>query len=223
MEKVIDKNKVYKLYKRRIIMDEKKLIVISRIVFAIGILLICTAVFVDTVKVACVSTVRTERTRFNIELSEKYVVEAPVRPLDESRFILAPEKPAYNATNTVKEAYEKVKSEHDEKVKLLKEEYKKANEEYNSAYKKYRREQKETNFVKAKERRENDDIKKDFKEKIKMRELSINDFLFSTIFRFLGSIIFILGSLGMLIWGENYERIGVLIAIGFGLKTIIGL
>lgn len=204
-------------------MDEKKLIVISRIVFAIGILMICIAVFVDTVKVAGVSKVRTDRSRFNIELSEKYVVEAPIRPLDESRLILAPEKPAYNATNTVKEAYEKVKSEYDEKVKLLKEEHKKANEEYNSAYKKYRREQKETNFVKTKERRENDKTKKDFKEKIKIRELSINNFLFSTILRFFGSIVFIFGSLGMLIWGDNYERVGVLVAIGLGLKTIIGL
>lgn len=204
-------------------MDEKKLIVISRIIFAIGILMICTAVFLDTVKVAGVSKVRTERSRFNIELSEKYVVEAPVRPLDESRFVLAPEKPVYDATDAEKKTYEKAKSEHVEKVKKLKEDYKNANTIYNNAYKKYRREQKETNFVKTKERHQNDETKKIFKEKIRMRELSINNFLFSTILRFLGSIVFIFGSLGMLIWGDNYERVGVLVAIGLGLKTIIGL
>lgn len=196
---------------------------IFKVLFIVGLIVLGTAVFLDSFKVASLSTLKSGGKRIQFELNEKYTTIAPEYPLDESNYILAPIAPEKDATKEQKDAYEKTKAEFDGKVKGLKAKYDEDVKIYNQKYKEYLRNQRVLDLDRQKNasgvKKTTDKLAKD----IEMRQLSINEFIFSTILRYIGSMVLLIGSLGILLFGETYEKLGVLIVIGFGLKTIIGL
>ncbi len=186
-------------------------------------MLIVSSIFIDSFKVATLSQLKSRQQRIKIELKEKYTIEKPDKPIDESKYLLAPEKQKKDASEKEKLEYDKLKKEFDDKIANIKDEHKKAMEVYNKTYHQYKRSQKALDLKEKRDYRINSKLKKELKNEIKDYQLSVNEFTLTTIFRFLGSIILLIGCFGILMWGETYERLGVLIVLGFGLKTIIGL
>jgi predicted HicB family RNase H-like nuclease len=196
---------------------------VFRILFIIGIIVMGTAVFIDSSKVAFLSQLKSGEKRLQMDLEKRYEVQAPDRPLDESQYTIAPEVPASDATPEQKAEYEKVKKDYDDKVKALKEKYEAQLKTYEASYRDYLRKQREMSMKKSLESRDNKKAADDLSRKIQDSQLSVNEFVLSSILRFIGTLILLVGSLGLLVLAENYEKLGVLILLGFGLKTIIGL
>ncbi len=194
-----------------------------KVLFFAGIALMGTAVFVDSFKVALLSDAKSSEKRLKQELKEAYDVEAPDRPLNEADYTLAPEKPGDEASEAEKAAYEKALKEHEGKTEALKKKYESDLEKYKADYREYQRKQKEMNFRQTLDSRVNKDRAEEIDKSIESYQLCVNEFIFSSILRFFGMLVFLTGSLGVLVLGDNYERLGVLAVIGFGFKTILGL
>jgi len=191
--------------------------------FITGFIMVCTAVFLDTYKVASLSMLKSSEKKMQFELKEKYTIAAPDAPINEGDYLLAPSVPESDASQEEKDAYEEAKTDFDAKVKDLKAKYDEEKKAYDKTYKEYQRKQKTLDL----EKQRNAQATKKFNEKltkdIEVTQLAINDFVTATILRYIGSLILLLGSLGILLFGETYEKLGVLVVLGFGIKTIIGL
>jgi hypothetical protein len=201
----------------------KILINVFKIVFVAGLLTMGTAVYLDSYKVASLSSLKSGDKRMQLETKDKYTVPAPDMPIDESNYVLAPASPDKDATQEQKDAYEKAKTDHLAKIKEFKDKYDSDMKAYNLAYKEYQRKQRTLDLEKQKNssiaKKASDALSK----KIEITQLSINEFLLPTMLRYIGCIVLLIGSLGIMMFGEMYERLGVLIVLGFGFKTIIGL
>jgi len=201
----------------------KNLIKVYKVLFIAGLVTMGTSIFLDSVKVASLSSLKSSDKRIQFDLKEQYTLPAPDAPIDESSYILAPAALEKDATQDQKDAYTKAKTEFDAKVKTLKAKYDTDLKSYAAVYKDYQRKQKELDLERQKNNQATKKISEKLARDIELRQLTINEFKIPTILRFIGSLIFMLGSLGILIYGETYEKLGVLVVIGFGLKTLIGL
>jgi hypothetical protein len=201
----------------------KKPVVMAKFLFVVGLLVMSTAVFLDSFKVASLSSMKSGDKRIQFEIKEKYTVSAPDMPVDESNFILPPAVPDKDATQAQKDQYEKSKTDHLDKVKALRKKYEDSLKVYNAAYKDYQRKQRELDLEKQKNAPVAKKATETLNKSIELKQLAINEFIFPTILRFIGCILLLLGALGILLFGELYERLGVLVVIGFGIKTLIGL
>jgi hypothetical protein len=199
------------------------LVKLFKVLFITGFLLLVTAVFMDSYKVASLSTLKSSEKQMQMDIKEKYTLAAPDAPVDESNFILGPAAPDKDATPDQKDAYTKAKAEFDAKIKDMKARYAEDMKSYNITYKEYMRKQKTLDLEKQRNAPAVKKISEKLAKDIEMKQLSINDFVLSTILRYAGSIILLIGSLGILLYGETYEKLGVFVVIGFSLKTIIGL
>lgn len=204
-------------------MNKDKTLSISKIIFIIGIAIVACAIFIDTVKVASLSGLNSDIASIKLEKNEKYKIDPPDKPVDESGGILIPKRPGANATDTDRSDYDKEKKEYDEKVKKLKEEHKESYKKYKLEYDNHLQAVRKLNFQKRKEKAQYKERERTLQSEIKHQKININYIMLTTIIRFLGSLLLILGSLGILILGDKYERVGVLVTIGFAFKTIIGL
>ena len=196
---------------------------IFKILFIAGILMLSTAIFLDTYKVASLSKLKSSEKRMQFDLKEKYTLAAPDAPIDESSYILGPAVPESDASQEDKDAYAKAKTDFDAKVKDLKAKYDEEVKAYNKIYKEHQRKQKTLDLEKQRNARETKKFTEKIEKDIDLTQLSINDFVCATVLRYSGSLLLLLGSLGILLFGEAYEKLGILVVIGFGIKTIIGL
>ena len=196
---------------------------VFKVLFIAGLVTMGTAVFLDSYKVASLSNLKSGEKRMQLESKDKYMVAAPDMPIDESNFMLAPAAPDKDSTQEQKDAYEKAKTDYQAKVKEFKDKYDQNLKAYNTAYKDYLRKQRTLDLDKQKNAPAAKKATESLSKNIELKQLSINEFIFPTIMRFIGCILLLLGALGILITGDMYERLGVLLVIGFGLKTIIGL
>jgi hypothetical protein len=208
---------------KKIMEDGMKSIKLYKVLFIVGLVIMSTAIFFDSIKVASLSTLKSSDKRIQLELKEKYTLAAPETPLDESLYILAPAAPSKDATQEQKDAYTKAQADYDANVKALKAKYDEAMKSYTLTYKEYQQKQKALDLEKQKNNQSVKKISEKNAKDIELRQLSITEFMMTTFLRFFGSLLLLLGSLGILIFGESYEKLGVLVVIGFSLKTLIGL
>lgn len=204
-------------------MNKERIIFLSRILLVAGIIIVACAVFVESWDVARLSSLKATKSQMEYDRDHDFFVEAPVVPVNEKDYLIEPERPSDKATDEEKASYEKKLEETKVEKEKLDKEYEKKKEEYDKALKQF-------NLQKQENRRKyvvsDGDYWKNLTRlgySIKQKEIDINKMWFSLILRFLGSIILLLGSLGVLMYGEMYERLGVLFLIGFAFKTIVGL
>ncbi len=65
--------------------------------------------------------------------------------------------------------------------------------------------------------------REEIQEYITEKEININNTAGKLLLRFIGTIILLLGALGIFILGDIMEKLGLLLLFGFAFKTIIGL
>lgn len=194
-----------------------------KVLFITGVLMLSTAIFLDSYKVALLSKLKSSEKKMQFDLKEKYTLTAPDAPIDESSYILGPALPEADASQEDRDAYAKAKTDFDAKVKELKAKYDEEVKTYNRVYKEHQRKQKALDLEKQRNSRETKKFTEKLEKDIELTQLSINDFVCTTVLRYLGCLVLLIGSLGILLFGEAYEKLGVLVVIGFGIKTIIGL
>jgi len=204
-------------------MNKDRVIFLSRILLVAGIIIVACAVFVESWDVARLSSLKATKSQMEFDRDHDFFVEAPVVPVNEKDYLVEPEKPGDKATDDEKTKYDKKLEEFKVEKEKLDKEYEKKKQEYDLALKNY-------NLQKQENRRKYV-VTEGYYWKtltrlgysIKQKEIDINKMWFSLVLRFLGSIVLLLGSLGVLMHGEMYERLGVLFLIGFAFKTIVGL
>jgi hypothetical protein len=203
--------------------DKNKLLIYLRTAFIAGLAVIAVSVFVESFKVSALSTYKADLEKYNLDQNIKYKIEAPDKPLNESNYLIPPDAPKADAIDAEKEKYNKLKNEYEAKKEAFEADYKKAMAEYEIKYKEYQTRQRGMDISREKDYRKNEKAKRKIAETIRDYEIGVNSTIVSATLRFIGSLLFFIGSLGMLILGDNYEKVGVLFAIGFSVKTIIGL
>lgn len=204
-------------------MNKERIIFLSRILLVAGIIVVACAVFVESWDVARLSSLKAKKSQMEYDRDHDFFVEAPTVPVNEKDYLVEPERLVDTATDEEKAKYEKKLEEFKAEKEKLDKEYEKKKEEYSSALKEY-------NLKKQENRRKYVVSEGDYWKNltrlgysIKQKEIDINKMWFSLVLRFVGSIILLLGSLGVLMYGEMYERLGVLFLVGFAFKTIVGL
>lgn len=204
-------------------MNKERIIFLSRILLVAGIIVVACAVFVESWDVARLSSLKATKSQMEYDRDHDFFVEAPVVPVNEKDYLIEPEMPGDKATDEEKAAYGKKLEEFKAEKEKLDKAYEEKKKDYDQAVKQF-------NLKKLENRRNyvvtDGDYWKNLTRigySIKQKEIDINKMWFSLILRFLGSIILLLGSLGVLMYGEMYERLGVLFLVGFAFKTIVGL
>lgn len=204
-------------------MNKDRIIFISRILLIAGIIIVAIAVLVENWDVAMLSSLKAKKAQAEYDREYDYYVEAPTVPVNEKDYLVAPENPGMDAGEEAKALYEKEMNEFNAEKEKLDKEYQEKQKEYQDALKKYNRK-------KLENRRKLVVSEGDYWKKIqrlnyaiKQKEIDINKMWFPLILRFLGAIVLLIGSLGILMYGEMYERLGILFLIGFAFKTIVGL
>ena len=204
-------------------MNKDRIIFISRILLVAGIVIIAFAVFSETWDVARLSSLKASKAQLEYDRKFDFLVEEPIAPVNEKYYIVEPDRPGIDATDEEKAQYEKLAEESNKEKERLENEFKAKQEKYTKALKDFNRKNLEN-------RRKLVVSDGDYRNKIKQigysisqKEIDINKMWFPLLLRFLGSFILLLGSLGMLMYGEVYERLGVLVLLGFAFKTIVGL
>jgi hypothetical protein len=201
---------------------QKILLLAARIAILLGVGLIALAVFIDSSKVASLSTAKGAQDSFTKELDDRYKVPEPAKPVDPA-MIPEPVKPGDNATDAEKSQYDKDLQAYQDLKKVKDDDYKKATADYEKARQKFAYDQKMMEYKKAIEKDQNEKLKKDIDNSIKEKAIMVNVIELSVIIRFIGSLLLILGSVGILLYAETMEKLGMLILLGFAFKTIIGL
>jgi hypothetical protein len=204
-------------------MNKDRIIFISRLLLVAGVVVVAFAVFIESWDAARLSSLKAKRAQLVFDRDHDYYLDVPAAPINEKDLIAEPQKPGVTATEDEKKTHEKdLASYNAEKDKLDK--------LYNENKKKYEQDLKAYNKLRLENRRklitsESGYVKKITKVNfsIMQKDIDTNKKWFPLIIRFLGSIILLAGSAGMLVYGEMYERLGVLFLIGFAFKTIIGL
>ncbi len=199
------------------------LLLVGRILVVAGILLMLGGVFSETNNVAVYSSAKADLEIYKRELEEKYKLEEPSAPINYAKKLKAPPEPAEEAAEEEILKYEELFSDYE----ILK---KKEEEAFTEAQKAYKREEAEyiyqksiIEYDKAKENEENQKRLKEKEKEISTLQTYINVITLNVFLRFFGAIILLLGALGVFIYGENMEKLGILILIGFAFKTILGL
>jgi hypothetical protein len=204
-------------------MNKERIIFISRILLVAGVIVVALAVFLESWDAARVSSLKAKRAQLAFNRDHDYYLEAPIVPINEKDLIAEPQKPGLTATVDEKKAYEK-------DMALYNAEKDKLNNQYNENKKKYDLELKDYNKKRLENRRALITSESKYTRKITklnysimQKDIDTGKKWFPLIIRFIGSLVLLAGSLGMLVYGEMYERLGVLFLIGFAFKTIIGL
>ncbi len=202
---------------------QKILLLAARGAAIAGIILITIAVFVESYNVASLSTSKADLESFNKEMDERYKVEEPIKPVDLSKQLAEPVKPAEDATEAEKTKYDTDLAAYQELKKAEEEDYAAAQKEYEKARQQYNHDVKMMKYKKYKEEKEMTARKKELENTIKSKEIGIGVIEGSSVIRLIGTILLLIGACGILVFAENMERLGMLILLGFAFKTIIGL
>jgi hypothetical protein len=204
-------------------MNKERIIFVSRILLVAGIVVVALGVFLESWDPARLSSLKAKRAQIAFDRDHDYYVEPPIIPINEKDLIAEPQKPGLFAPADEKKAYDKDMAAYNaEKDKL--------NNLYNDNKKKYDQELKDYNKKRLENRRALITSEGKYARKLTRLNYSIMQKDIDTgrktvplIIRFLGTLVLLAGSLGILVYGEMYERLGVLFLIGFAFKTIIGL
>ncbi|RPJ07103.1 MAG: hypothetical protein EHM28_08345 [Spirochaetaceae bacterium] len=202
---------------------KEKLLMYARLAVVAGVILMATGIFFETNNVASLSTAKADLEVFKKSIEEKYKVEKPAYPVDFSLKLTEPAKPGDSATPEATTLYETRLKEYEELKKKESEAYTAAKAAYDKVYADYLYNKSKMDYNKA---RDDESIKKQIErmeKAIANMQITINVISLSVIFRFIGVILLLAGALGILVYAENMEKLGVLVMLGFAFKTIIGL
>ena len=195
----------------------------AKIALGISIFLFSAGIFMENADVAALSTLKAKKSQIELDRDLDYGVEKPSRPINEARFLKKPVKPHRDAEQAELEEYDNALQEYEIKKEKLTGEYDERLAEYNSAMEEYKAKLADITKDKALSLSDYKQSLSAVREKIRQKKVDINKIYFPLFLRFLGSLVFLFGFVGILLHGDQYERLGILILTGFALKTIIGL
>ena len=195
----------------------------AKIALGVSIFLFSAGIFIENADVAALSTLKAKKSQIELDRDLDYGVEKPSRPINETKFLKKPVKPHRDAEQAELEEYDNALQEYESKKEKLTEEYDKKLTEYNSAMEEYKAKLADITKDKALSHSDYKHALSAVREKIRQKKVDINKIYFPLFLRFLGSLIFLISFVGILLHGDQYERLGILILAGFALKTIIGL
>ncbi|MBV6492958.1 MAG: hypothetical protein LDLANPLL_00964 [Turneriella sp.] len=195
----------------------------GRLLAVLGIIVVAFGIFLENWDVARLSSLKASLTQMETERTRKYTAEKPDYPVREVDFLIPPRPVAYNATDAEKAAFAEAKSQYDTSRAELVKQFENDLKKYNDEQREYQKKTQEFKKQKALSEKEYQKKRREVKESIEDKEIAINKMWFPLILRFLGSLIFLGGALFILKNASQYEKVGVLILIGFAFKTIIGL
>ena len=198
------------------------LLLTARILLIAGIIIICGSIMAANYNDVLLITNKAKLDDFERKKQEKYSVKKPEKPIDMSEYIIAPEKISKKANEAKKEEYKQELEEYNQEIKNARETYKKKLEEYNDALIKYKEDVKNVKFNMIKDETDMNKEKEEIIKKIQKSENAKNFKIIPLYIRYSGVFIFLIGALGILIFAEVQEKLGVLILIGLGFKCIIG-
>jgi hypothetical protein len=204
-------------------MMNKILLIGSRILFIAGILLFATAIFLLNYNKSSLNSLKAKRSLLDTELDEKYKVKPLDKPFDFSDLLPAPEKPPEAADAAEKQNYENRLSEYQAMVKQEQEDYavREKNYEQQAGQQDYLR--KLNNYYKSKEAYNLQPRKREFDSEIKLQELKSAVVSDQYILQYIGTIVILIGAVGILLLGENWERAALLVFLGFAFRTVVGI
>lgn len=200
-----------------------KILLGARILVVIGIIVMAGAVFIQTNNVTGFSTAQADLDALKLAAEEKYSLDKPIVPIDFSKHLVAPVKPAAAAAEEEVGLYEHRLKKYEEMMVAEVEVFKIAKATYKKDLAEYNYQMTLLNFKKVKE---NDSVQKQIKEQQKSLarlQIGVNQISLSLVFRFIGVILLLLGAAGMLLYADTMEKLGVLVMLGFAFKTIIGM
>ncbi|MBN1524108.1 MAG: hypothetical protein JW904_06495 [Spirochaetales bacterium] len=200
-----------------------KILLGARILVVLGILVMAAAVFIETNNVAVFSTAKADLEAFKKEVEEKYKLEKPAAPVDFSTRLIAPVKPADDAAAEETAQYEQRLKKYEEMKAAEEEAFKSAEEAYKKDLSEYNYQISLVNFEKAKEAESVKKQLEDKQEEIAALQIGINQITLNVLLRFFGVILMLLGAVGVLVYADTMEKLGLLVMLGFAFKTIIGL
>lgn len=205
-------------------MNKGKILIIARCLLFLGIFLIVFAIFLENNDVASLLGLRAKQNTLEwSEITKRYEMEKLVKPINVVE--LTPEPIDYGeyATEEEKTAYEKEMAEYEEWKQQEEEIYETAMQEYEKAKLKYEYDEKIMQYQMIKDAAEIFAEREEIQEYITEKEININNTAGKLLLRFIGTIILLLGALGIFILGDIMEKLGLLLLFGFAFKTIIGL
>ncbi|MBN1500009.1 MAG: hypothetical protein JW982_07635 [Spirochaetes bacterium] len=195
----------------------------ARAFFVAGIAIVATSVFIDSMKVSKLSNYNNQLETVKLQFAEKFDVPKPEKPINEASYLTPPARNTYADGEEGNTLYKNDMEAYNEDYKKLRNEYNENLNKYNKEFSEYTKTKAETDLKKKQEEPAYKKTVAELEKNIKMQNIEINNIRLTTILRYIGAIILLTGTLGMLILGELYERIGVLVMIGISLKSIIGL
>ncbi len=195
----------------------------AKIALGISILLFSIGIFIENAAVASLSTLKADKAQIELDRVKDYKVEKPLPPIKESKYLIKPAKPPRDASSEDITAYEGKLQKYEQEKKDLTEQYDEKMEDYEEEMQEYETELASLNKDKAMSRNDYKRSLERVKNKIKQKKIDINKIFLPLLLRFLGSLIFFIGFMGILLHGDQYEKLGILVLTGFALKTIIGL
>lgn len=194
----------------------------ARILLIVGIIVICGSTLLANYNEVLLVTNKAKLEDFERMKNEKYSVKKPEKPIDMSEYIVHPKKINKESSESEKEQYKQELDKYNSEVKNAEEVYKKKIEEYETGLAKYDYDLKNTKYNKLKDEGELNKSKNELIKKIQRSENAKDFKVLPFIIRYIGAFILLIGTLGILMFAEVQEKLGVLILIGFGFKWIIG-
>jgi len=204
-------------------MELKKDENLGRLLLIAGIAAFAIGVFAENWDVSRLSSLKASKAQLEYDRDEDYTLRKPDYPISEADYITAPEALSDKATDTEKQAYEVAKKEYETQKDTLKKKYEEDIKTYNTTLKSYNKQAAELRKKKNLTQADYDHRIASLKKSIQQKEIDINKTWIPLFLRFLGSLIFLAGSFFLLKFGTNYEKGGILVLIGFAIKTIVGL
>jgi len=203
-------------------MQQKLILLIARGLFIVGIAIFAMGVFLESVDVATLSTYKAEKTFLENEYEEKYKLKKPEAPVDFSILLPEPIKPAEDAPQDEKTKYDQEFKEYEDLKKQEEEKFEEAQKEYEKLKVQYEYNKKLNEYYKKKEEKQINAQKEEFDKKITLQGIVINIISGKQALRFIGTLILLLGAGAILVLGENWERVGVIVFMGFAFRTLVG-
>lgn len=202
---------------------KEKLLVAARAALIAGVIVMAAAVFLETNNVALFSTAKADLEAYKKGLEETYKLDKPAVPVDYSKKLVEPVKPAEDAAAEEKSLYDSRLKEYGELKAQEEAAYAQAKKDFDKANAEYLYQKGKMDLRQAKEEESVKKQTEQYEKRIADLQVTINAISLSVLLRFLGVILLLLGGFGVLALGENMERVGVLVMLGFAFKTIIGL
>lgn len=204
-------------------MRDKIFIICARSVFILGILVFALAVFLFNYNQFALNSLKARKSLMDMELQEKYKITVPPKPVDFSAQLPKPVEPPESADTWEKEQYYKALKEYDAQKTRDQEAYAAAQKEYEQFMRQLDYKRKLNAYHKSKETYNMNLTKNEIDRQIKLQETAAAIVTDKYIIQLIGTILILIGAVGILIFGENWERVAVIVFLGFAFRTIVGL